>query len=406
MRFTMFALRNLVRSRRRSLTVLAMTALGSVALVLSGGYVAASFRSLRENTIASGLGHLQIGIPGFREDEDRPLSRGLSEVDAIRATALHDPRVQAVMARIECLGLVSNGEKSVPFLGRAVEPEVEYGRAGFPTQITAGRAVRSTGADEAVLGTGLARALKVTVGGSLTVLSTTVDGALNGFDVTVVGLMSSGVREMDDRLLVLPLGVAQRLLGTGKVSKLVVRLHDTADTEAVGDALGRAFAHDGRRLEIVSWSELATFYHQVRALYAGIFIFLGLIILTLVVVSSGNVIAMTVVERTREIGTLMALGTGRLRILWMCIAEGVGLGVIGGGAGVGLGVALARALTGAGIMMPPPPTFTTGFRLVIDVVPELGIGVFVSMVTTLLVASIPPAARAASLRITEALGHI
>jgi putative ABC transport system permease protein len=399
----MFALKNLRRSPRRTATMLAMIVLGTIALVLAGGYAAATFRGLRENTIGNGLGHLQIAGAGFRDSEQRPLQHGLSDVNALRRTIAADPRVRAVTARIDFTGLISNGETSVPFLGRAIEPGIEYGAAAFPRNLVGGRAVGASERHETVLGAGLARALHVTIGDRLTLLSSTVDGALNGADLEVVGLTTTGVREMDDRLLIVRLDTAQAVLNTDRVSKLVVRLWNTVETNAVSVDLARRFARDALPLEIASWSELAVFYHQVRGLYSGIFIFLGLIITGLVVVSSGNAMTMTIVERTREIGTLMAVGTTRLTVLAMFVVEGVGLGVLGGAIGVGLGWACAVMLTRARIAMPPPPTFTTGFPLVIDVVPALGLGVFLLMVGTLFAASVLPAARAARLRITEAL---
>jgi putative ABC transport system permease protein len=144
----------------------------------------------------------------------------------------------------------------------------------------------------------------------------------------------------------------------------------------------------------------------VRGLFSGIFGFLGIIITVLVVLSAGNAMTMTVMERVQEIGTLMAVGTTRRRIMGMFVVEGLGLGAIGGGAGLALGYALAVGLTGAGIRMPPPPTFTTGFPLVISVVPALYAGVLALMIVTLGVAAVLPAARAARLRITDALGHV
>jgi putative ABC transport system permease protein len=403
MRLMTFALKNLRRSPRRTATILAMIVLGTIALVLAGGYAAATFRGLRENTIGNGLGHLQVGGTGFRNSEQRPLQHGLSNGGALRSAIAADARVRAVTARIDFTGLVSNGETSVPFLGRAIEPAIEYGAARFPENLAGGRAVGASDRHETVLGIGLARALNVKIGDRLTLLSSTVDGALNGVDVEIVGLTTTGVREMDERLLVVRLDTAQAVLDTDRVSKLVVRLWNTADTGEVGADLSRTFARDALPLEIATWSDLAAFYHQVRGLYSGIFVFLGLIITGLVVVSSGNSMTMTIVERTREIGTLMAVGTTRLTVLAMFIVEGLGLGVLGAGVGVALGWALAVVLTRARIAMPPPPTFTTGFPLVIDLVPALGAGVFVLMVVTLLVASILPAARAARLRITEAL---
>lgn len=404
-RLMLFAVRNLARNARRSATILGMIALGSIALLLAGGYAAATFRGLRESTIRNGLGHLQIGGPGFREEEERPLARGLADPEAVRRIVAADARVRAAAARIEFTGLASNGEKAVVFLGRGVEPDREYGAAGFSLRMTAGRPIAPSPDHEAVLAAGLARSLRVKAGDWVTLLSQTVDGALNGADVRVVGIYTTGVREVDERALIVRLDTAQLILNTRGVSKLIVVLRETGATSAAKASLERDLTAAGQRVEIATWSDLATFYHQVRGLYAGIFMFLGLIIVSLVVLSSGNAMTMTVMERVREIGTLMALGTSRARILLMFVAEGIGLGFLGGAIGAGLGFALARVLTRAQIMMPPPPTFTTGFPLVIDTVPALYVAVPLVMLVTLTMASLLPAVRAARLRITDALAH-
>ena len=406
MRLTLFALKNIGRNRRRTAAIVGMTALGGAALLLAGGYAAATFRGLRENTIRNGVGHLQIGAPGFRGTEERPLSRGLADLEGARRIVLADSRVRAAAGRIEFTGLASNGDKSVAVLGRGVEPEQEYERAGFTLTMLEGRALARSDEAEAVAGEGLARSLGLSLGDRLTVLSTTVDGAINGLDTVIVGIYTTGVRELDERSLLVRLDTAQRLLDTRRVSKLVVLLERTADTAAVRADLGRAFQAEGQRVDVASWSDLATFYHQVRGLYSGIFVFLGIIITGLVVLSAGNAMTMAVLERVREIGTQMAMGTGRLRILWMFVVEGIGLGVLGGVLACVVGGSASIALTRARIMMPPPPTFTRGFPLVIDVVPVLYLAVAVLIAATLAVASILPAARAARLRITEALGHV
>jgi putative ABC transport system permease protein len=195
-------------------------------------------------------------------------------------------------------------------------------------------------------------------------------------------------------------------MNTSRVSRLVVVLRDTGDTDRVRAEVDASLRRAGHDVEIVTWSDLAPFYHQVRGLFSGIFGFLGLIITALVVLSAGNAMTMTVMERVREIGTLLALGTSRLRIMSMFVAEGLALGAIGGVAGSLLGGTLAVGLTRAGIMMPPPPTFTRGFPLAIDVVPGLYLAVLLLMIATLGIAALLPAARAARLRITDALGHI
>ncbi len=406
MRMCLFALKNLNRNRRRTATMMAMIAVGTTALLLAGGYAAATFRGLRESTIRNSLGHLQIGGRGFRGEEERPLATGLADVTGVRRIVLQQPAVRAAAARIDFSGLASNGEKSVVFLGRAVEPQQEFEAAGFSLRLVAGRRLASAGEEEIVLAVGLAASLHARVGDATTLFSQTVDGALNGIDCRVVGIYTTGVREMDERALIVRLDTAQRLLSTARVSKLVVVLDDTAATSRVRDALEGAPAAARQPIEIATWSDLATFYHQVRGLYSAIFVFLGIINITLVIISSGNSMTMMVMERVREIGTLMALGTSRARILLMFIVEGLGLGMLGCGLGALVAWIGATVLTRAEIQLPPPPTFTSGIRLVIDVVPGLYVGVPGVMLSTLLVASILPASRAARLKIVDALGHI
>jgi putative ABC transport system permease protein len=406
MRLTVFALRNLARNKRRTGAMVAVVALGTAALLLAGGYAAATFTGLREQTIRNGLGHLQVGGPGFTQEEQRPLASGIADVDALRQSIAADLRVRAVAARVDFTGLASNGDRSVAVLGRGIEPEQEYARANFTPRMVTGRPVSAGAAHEAIAAAGLARTLNLKVGDRMTLLSATVDGAINGVDTEIVGIYTTGVRELDERSLVVRVDTAQVLLNTTRVSKLVVLLDTAADTLPARDALLARLNADGPRVEIRTWSELASFYHQVRGLYSGIFGFLGIIIAGLVILSAGNAMTMTVMERVREIGTLRALGTGRLRIMGMFIAEGLGLGVVGGSIGLVLAAVLATVLSNAGIIMPPPPTFTTGFPLQIDVVGSLYWTVLAVMVATVGIAAVLPAARAARLRITDALGHV
>lgn len=406
MRLILFAIRNIGRNKRRSAAILSLVALGSAALLVAGGYAAANFSGLRERTIRNGVGHLQISGHREGDDDDAPMAGGLDDVEALRSRILEDHRVRAAAARLDFIGLASAGDRSVAVIGRGVEPDQEYGRAGFAPTIVEGRRVATGDSHEAMAAAGLARSLKLKPGDRLTLLSATVDGAINGIDTTIVGIYTTGVRELDERSLVVRLDTAQALLVTSRVSKIVVVLHRTEDTLAAQTDLATRLDSGGQKLRIQTWSDLATFYHQVRGLFSGIFGFLGVIITVLVILSAGNAMTMTVMERVREIGTLMAVGTTRLRIMTMFVVEGLTLGALGGVLGLALGYALAKGLTRSGIRMPPPPTFTTGFPLQIDVVPALYASVLVVMILTLGIAAVLPAARAARLRITDALGHI
>ena len=85
---------------------------------------------------------------------------------------------------------------------------------------------------EAIIGAGLAKSMNVGVGDGLTLLSVTSDGALNGVDVQIAGIVTTGVAEMDARYLRITLNSAQRLLQSDRITNLVVGLDSTANTDA------------------------------------------------------------------------------------------------------------------------------------------------------------------------------
>src|SRR4029077_11265290 len=112
---------------------------------------------------------------------------------------------------------------------------------------------------------------------------------------------------------------------------------DGVPLEAGRAAVARAIAGHAPPLVTVDWRARAPFYDQVRNLYLGIFWFLGTVILVLVVLSASNTLLMSVLERTRELGTLRAIGTGRGQVAIIVLCEALWLALLGGVAGILLG---------------------------------------------------------------------
>jgi putative ABC transport system permease protein len=246
--------------------------------------------------------------------------------------------------------------------------------------------------------------MNVKPGDGLTLLAVTADGALNGIDVEVVGIYTTGFKEMDDRALQLTVGSAQQLLQSDRVTKLVVGLDSTENTDAAHAALlGRL---GGSGIAIKKWSELAAYYWQVRTFFSGIFLFMCTIVFFMVVMSSANTLLMAMFERTREIGTMLAMGTPRAWILALFVLEGTITGVMGAVSGILLGTGLGAALNQLRLQLPPPPGTLSGFAFRVRFVPELMIGSAVLVVLTLAAASVLPAVRASRLKIVESLAHV
>ncbi|MDQ3280277.1 MAG: ABC transporter permease [Acidobacteriota bacterium] len=395
------AFRNIFRNRRRSAITLAVIVFGAVGLILFGGYKAITFRSLRESTIRGRLGHLQVFGAGYDQRSQKPLERALENTAALRRAIEADPRVESTSAQITLMGLISNGEKSETFVATAVEPAKDRAMRG--QRIVAGTLLPDDDPDAVLLGKGLAQAMNAKPGDYLTLMAPTVTGSLNAVDVRVAGIYQTGVKELDDRAVKMPIGNAQQLLQTTKVEKLLVFLRDTDTTAAVRADLNAKF---GKSVDIKSWSELASFYHQVVLLYNGIFGFLGLIVAGIVIFSVANTIVMSIFERTREIGTLMAIGTTRSRVWRMFFIEGLMTGIIGGVLGVAVGALVATLINSGNIMLPPPPGYTVGYKLSILLERPVLVGAFTISIVTATVSSILPAFKASRLKIVDALGHI
>jgi putative ABC transport system permease protein len=265
----------------------------------------------------------------------------------------------------------------------------------------------AAGEDEVLLGVGLARSLDAAPGDVVTVTAMTPEGTLNALDVRVAGLVTTGLQELDARVLKTHLVTGERLLGTDRVSSIVIGLDDTARTQEVGDALARGLgALSPEALVITDWRARAPFYGQVRALYSGIFWFLGAIVFVLVCLATSNTLLMSVMERIREFGTLLAIGTSRGQVALMVVLEALWLGVAGALAGDAVAAALVAAINAAGIEMPPPPGAAAGFPLQLAVRPGDFVAVVGLMVLVLAVASVFPALRTLRLRIVDALAHV
>jgi len=407
-KFLLLAFRNVFRNRRRTLMTLLMVGGGVAGLLLAGGYFAFMTSGLRESTIRNGLGHIQIfTAEHFKRDEVRVLDTGIDNWRQVAATVSNAGHVRGVAPRIEFYGMVSNGQKSSVYMGSAVDPDAERSLGFTPNLVSGHDLSADSGGDvQALVGAGLARSMNVKVGDGLTLLAVTSDGALNGIDVDVAGIVQTGVAEMDARYLRIPLVAAQRLLQSDRVTNLVVGLDATANTDRVYDQLTPRLNGLTQPMEMKKWIDLATYYKQVRNLFNGIFLFMGAIVFFMVLMSSINTLLMSMFERTREIGSMLAMGTPHIWIVGLFMTEAAILGLFGAAAGIVAGNLMGALLNALNVRLPPPPGYTVGILFHVQHVPGIMIGASVLVLVSLVLASILPAVRASRLHITEALAHV
>ncbi len=402
MKWLKFAWLNTLRNRRRSLVTLSIAALGTAAILLAGGFALYTYQGL-EQSAARSTGHLIVGNPDqFTKDEDVPLQHGLDNVGTLRQQLLADPAVRHVLPRVEFSGLISNGDKSTVMVAAGIDPDSEFAVKGPFLQMVEGSELSGKSTAMVMLGEGLARSLKAKPGTSLTLLASTTAGALNAMDVTVKGVFSTGIPEMDKRLVYTDIDTAQKLLVTDRVSTLGVFLRGMDDVAPAQARIAAAHA----KLTVQTWLDQATFYKSVKALYNRIFGALGMIIGVIVVFVVTNAMAMAIIERTREIGTLRAMGTLPAQLLRSLALEGMVLG--GGGAIVGGLVALGISvfLLVVPVQMPPPPGRNTGYPLQIAIDPTMYAATIAAMVVLAMLASAWIARKTVHKPIVDSLAHV
>ena len=401
------ALRNIFRNSRRTIITLCSITMGGTAIILVGGYIDYNFWGLREVTIHSELGHMQFYKKGFNQLSKLDPNKYLmskEQGEKLEAIVRSSKEVILTANRLSTSGIIGNGEKTVFFMGQGVEPDKEA-KISNSLNVVKGRNLFDDDAYKVVLGRKLAEQLDLKPGDTTTLVVTTLSGSINAIDFTVVGLISNGYKEFEDKIVRMRLEDMQELLGTTNFERKVVLLKETLKTKAVASVLKKKI--ENQSFEMLLWTDLADYYQQVKTIYINIFNFLKSIILVIIVLSIINTMTMSVMERITEFGTLRAMGTTRQEILLMMISEGFLLGILGGITSLISGVSLAFIINIlGGIPLEAPPGHTQGYQIFINLVPDVLIFSFAVAIIAAIISSIAPAIKASKLDVVEALRHV
>lgn len=403
----MIAGRNLARNRRRALIALVTVGVGVISLLLAEGFIQWIFWGMREATIQSQLGHVQVMRPGYlRAGAADPYAYVLPENLPQRREIESTPGVKLVAPRLAVTGLISHGETTIGFVADGVDPqkqkEAELSQA---LRIVAGRNLADGSAKEVVLGRGLARSLNVQPNATVALLVTTPGGGINAVEATVAGIFVSTNQAYDDSALHLPIDMAQSLVRVDGAHVWLILLDETERTDHYLEQFRNRFPPPANKLEFVPWYQQADFYNKTVALFSQQMNVLRLIIGCIIVLSISNMLVMNVLERTGEIGTMLAIGFKRNKILRLFAIEGFLLGLAGASLGLAIGYGLAELISAIGIPMPPPPGMEEGYTGKIRVTLSVMMNAFLIAFITSSLAGLYPAWKASRLQIIDALRH-
>ena len=420
------AWRNLWRNRRRSLVTILSLAFGFAAVALFAGYTSAVYVGLSNASIHGELiGHLTINRAGWE-------TQGKLHPDKYMLTADDIAKVQTLVAkelpgaklmpRLSASGLLSNGRSSTIFIANGIAPKdltaLRGPFANAPGALSDDKPSGVTAAE------GLADVLGFKLGDAASVLASTIHGQANAADVDISDVVNTGNSATNDKMMIMPIGLAQSLMDApGRAEALTVLLPSgmsaadgmrdmytrAAPSEEQSTALKQqllaAFKQAGLDLDVRSWQQMSAFFRQVKGMYDMIFALMLTVVLAIVVLSIANAMSMAVVERTREIGTLRAIGVRRSGITALFVSEALLLVVVGTVVGLGLTAATRYGVNLADIRyVPPGNTTSVPIYIGFDAARTTIAGVVLAVLA--IAAAYFPARRAAHHSITESLGHV
>jgi putative ABC transport system permease protein len=404
------AARNVLRNKRRSVATFLAIGVGFAAITLFYGYMSNVYSGLRTSAVqGEGLGHLTIYKTGWLEKGKLDPERYMFAPEEIQhITQLINAEASVLLAtpQLQISGLASNGDISTIFIAQGVIPKderiIKGGWASF-------RPVNGEGLSDnkpygVEIAQDLARYLDLKVGKDGVLMTTTLGGQMNAMDMHVAGVFDSGSDATNDKYMRVTFDMAQSLYDTKNADKIVVLLNDWQKTESLRARIRAKLGAAGIACEVKTWNELSLFYSKVKQMFDIIFLFIFSIVLVIVVMSVINTMGMAVLERTREIGTLRALGLKQRGVSFLFALEGGLLGLLGSL----LGILLHLIVWGIIKKYPinyTPPNISSPVPLTVGLVPEALAALLICMIILSLGAAIVPARLAAKQNVVAALGH-
>lgn len=346
MQLLRMAFRNVFRNKRRTWLTASVISVGIIGMITFSSMMDGSSDQTIENTIRLQTGHVKIHAPGYEEQKRTlPLDIAINDPNGITAQIEKMPEVKFVTQHIQFGGMVSNNGRALSLMVQAVEPTRESKLNYLNQKIVEGQYL--TGGNQILVGKALADELGIKVGGNLSLVATTAQGAMNAADLEIVGIYNTNFQQFEQNTVIMPLDGAQSLLNMqNQATDLTVFLKNRQDSELVQTKINTLGP-----LEVQTWQQAnADLLGMLKTKTKGTGIMVGILFL-IAIFSIINTMLMSVTERTREIGTMMAMGTYRREIIHLFLCEGGVLGILGGTIGVTVGGFFAWYLTNIGIRM-------------------------------------------------------
>ena len=348
--FVLVAWRNLWRNKRRTWLSVGGIAFSLFLVVTGMAFQTGTYDDMINLGARLGHSHIQVQHPDYLDNprvkntfyDALGTSRSISQI----------PDVAGVAMRTESFALVSVGERSYGAMIVGVEPNKEPSVSDFPSLLVEGTYLSDVG--HAYIGSALARNLSAAVGDEIVILGTGKTGNLAPMLLTIGGIFTTGITDVDRSYVQVRIEAFQEAFEFGdEIHRLLVSVSDLAHINAVVADIRRVVSDE---VVVHDWETLMPEIRQGIDLDKISAQFMYWMLLAVVLLSIVNTFVMTVFERSREFGMLVAVGMRPRQIIGMVVIESIALWIVG--SVVGLLVCLAVVIPTSWVGVPMPAAAT------------------------------------------------
>ena len=355
------AWRNLWRHWRRTWLTVGAMIFSNGLLIFAMSLQCGSYDMMIDNSLQAFSGHLQLQHPRYL---DEPKMRyAVDDVVELAGHLRHQLGLDSISARATGFALASSNERSYGLQIIGVDPAHEPLVSTLPGLVKQGRYLGPGEPGEIVIGAVLARNLKVGLGDELTFIGSGFDDSFAAGIVTVVGIFESGVADLDRAVAQVDLAYFQDVFAMqDRGHSLTVRARHIDDVESLQRQIGELLDAD-KSLSLRHWDELQPGLRQAIQADMASNSFMYIVLIVLVAFSVLNTQLMSVLERTREFGTMMALGLQPARLARLVMLETALMTALGLVLGIAVGLAINLYMSRVGFSYPGMDEVALKFNL-------------------------------------------
>jgi ABC-type lipoprotein release transport system permease subunit len=322
--FLTLAFRNLWRNRRRTLLTLSAMVVSASLLILALGVFSGMFRDMLASATEQYYGHLVLARPEYHQRRDlfATIPATFTKLPVLDNT----PQIIGKSPRLRSFGLLSRLESSQPVELLGIVPALERQVTSLQDRLVAGHYPGQSEPNAALIGQGLARKMRIRPGDEVVFVTQAADGSIGNDLLLVSGIFATGDSRHDNNLVLAPLPWLQQVLALpDRIHEVAMVVAEPLTADRIADQLNPKLPDTAK---VLYWGDLLPEMREVIAAYG----VSRMIIVTILYLATGlgilNTFFMSVMERTREFGILMAQGMQPWAVRGLVLLETLLLGGI------------------------------------------------------------------------------